>query len=110
MSVSCEESGVFAQHALDPSRYGRKGMVQERDPHRPIHYSWNRPVARRSLQTRDPVPFREARAARTFRQRPGAHTWPYWEAQIQEFFRLTERHLAQEEEKKKAVTKTAMTD
>lgn len=46
----------------------------------------------------------EKKIPHEYRQRPGAHTWPYWQAQIQEFFRLAERHVAQEEAAK---TKTA---
>jgi putative tributyrin esterase len=35
----------------------------------------------------------EKKISHEYRQRPGGHTWEYWEAQIQEFFRLSERHL-----------------
>jgi S-formylglutathione hydrolase FrmB len=28
-----------------------------------------------------------------FRQLPGGHTWPYWDKQVQEFLRLSERHF-----------------
>ena len=35
----------------------------------------------------------EKKIPHEYRQRPGAHTWQYWEAQIQEFLRVAERHL-----------------
>ena len=43
----------------------------------------------------------EKKIPHEFRQLPGAHTWSYWEQQIQDFLRLTDRFL------KKPKTKTA---
>jgi putative tributyrin esterase len=33
----------------------------------------------------------EKRVKHEYRQTPGAHSWPFWDAQIQEFLRLSER-------------------
>jgi putative tributyrin esterase len=37
----------------------------------------------------------EKKIPHEFRQLPGAHTWNYWDRQVQEFLRLTERFLNQ---------------
>ena len=37
----------------------------------------------------------EKKAAHEFRQLPGGHTWTYWEAQIQEFLRISQRFFRQ---------------
>ncbi len=34
---------------------------------------------------------RERKIPHEFRERPGKHEWPYWDAQVQEFLRLAER-------------------
>jgi S-formylglutathione hydrolase FrmB len=36
----------------------------------------------------------EKKVVHEFRQLPGGHTWPYWDKQVQEFLRLSERHFA----------------
>lgn len=36
----------------------------------------------------------EKKIPHEYRQLPGAHNWQYWEAQIQEFFQVAERHLS----------------
>jgi S-formylglutathione hydrolase FrmB len=36
---------------------------------------------------------REKKIPHEYRERPGAHEWPYWDAQVAEFLRLTERTL-----------------
>ncbi len=36
----------------------------------------------------------EKQVPHEFRQLPGGHTWPYWDKQVQEFLRLSERHFS----------------
>ena len=48
----------------------------------------------------------EKKIPHEYLQRPGAHTWQYWEAQIQEFLRLSERHLKMVETIKNLPVKT----
>lgn len=43
----------------------------------------------------------EKKIPHEFRERPGAHTWEYWEAQIQEFLRLAARFVNQPKVKAK---------
>lgn len=35
----------------------------------------------------------EEKISHEYRQRPGGHTWTYWDAQVQEFLKVSERHL-----------------
>lgn len=41
----------------------------------------------------------EKKIPHEYRQLPGAHNWQYWEAQIQEFFQVAERHLSKAQAK-----------
>jgi putative tributyrin esterase len=44
----------------------------------------------------------EKKVPHEFRQRPGGHTWPYWDRQVQEILRLAAEHLAPAQDAKAA--------